>query len=405
LYLGVIVSSIPSFGHHPEAITESGCCPYIQLFKNGKLVASAAVEQEHGVDDGLSELAAKQLQLKWVRESEGSASFRLDTLVQGDILLRCRHAAQSGARVSMFRAAFHTGYISGGVLRLTKAQCDGSAADTRFSDDFFIDLIFAPGSSIEAHQVTSGRPMEEAALSDKYETSLHKDARFWESISQRKAKSKKRKARKFMESQQDQFSIADDSKFLSDQDNRKASSAHEKTGSGTSSAAAAAAAAAASASRSYVDEELIKELAQLETETSSSPEGSGSGVEVSRAGSSTATEQGADSDDYLVLGKKPATAAVAGVGAGGVLVTPPHQPTSISSSSSAAMKSEFLALDELEKELGLDDLQLFSNEKGPKPPAATPLSASKAVEAAVEDFEDNLDELEKYLQSLSAPSK
>ena len=32
-------------------------------------------------------------------------------VVQGDILLRCRHASMSGARISMFRAGFHTGNI------------------------------------------------------------------------------------------------------------------------------------------------------------------------------------------------------------------------------------------------------------------------------------------------------
>jgi hypothetical protein len=46
--------------------------------------------------------------------------------------------------VSMFRAGFHTGYVPSGVLRLTKAQLDGSNADPRYDDDFFIDLIFAP---------------------------------------------------------------------------------------------------------------------------------------------------------------------------------------------------------------------------------------------------------------------
>lgn len=44
----------------------------------------------------------------------------------------------------MFRAGFHTGYVPSGVLRLTKAQLDGSNADPRYDDDFFIDLIFAP---------------------------------------------------------------------------------------------------------------------------------------------------------------------------------------------------------------------------------------------------------------------
>lgn len=32
----------------------------------------------------------------------------------------------------MFRAAFHTGYVPSGVLRLTKQQLDGACADDRF---------------------------------------------------------------------------------------------------------------------------------------------------------------------------------------------------------------------------------------------------------------------------------
>lgn len=32
----------------------------------------------------------------------------------------------------MFRAAFHTGYVPCGVLRLTKQQLDGACADDRF---------------------------------------------------------------------------------------------------------------------------------------------------------------------------------------------------------------------------------------------------------------------------------
>jgi len=63
---------------------------------------------------------------------------------QGDVLVRCRHLTAKGARVSMFRAAFHTGYVPCGVLRLSKAQLDGACADDRFDDDFFVDLIFAP---------------------------------------------------------------------------------------------------------------------------------------------------------------------------------------------------------------------------------------------------------------------
>lgn len=36
------------------------------------------------------------------------------------------------------------GYVPDGVLRLTKSDLDGACNDSRFDDDFFIDLIFVP---------------------------------------------------------------------------------------------------------------------------------------------------------------------------------------------------------------------------------------------------------------------
>lgn len=74
--------------------------------------------------------------------SDGSISFLADMNIQGDVLLRCRHMTKSGQRISMFRAAFHTGYVPPRVLWLMKAQLDGACKDRRFDDGFFVDLIF-----------------------------------------------------------------------------------------------------------------------------------------------------------------------------------------------------------------------------------------------------------------------
>ena len=97
----------------------------------------------------------------------------------------------------------------------------------------------------------------------------------------------------------------------------------------------------------------------------------------------------------------------------------------------ASGNQELQALADLEKELGLDDLQLYldstvsapsatkksntfqspegsksdlnGTEKGASgQPFATP--SSKVAQKPNEDDDDNLDELEKYLESLSAPS-
>ena len=75
-----------------------GCCPYIQLFKNGKLIAtaSALVEGDSTSREAAAEPKPSKAQLRWINKAEGSASFSVDCPIQGDILLRCRHAASSG---------------------------------------------------------------------------------------------------------------------------------------------------------------------------------------------------------------------------------------------------------------------------------------------------------------------
>ena len=71
--------------------------------------------------------------------------------------MRCRHLTAQGQRVSMFRAAFHTGYAPPTVMRLTKAQLDGACTDKRFADDFFLDLIFEPCDAEMASKHLSGK--------------------------------------------------------------------------------------------------------------------------------------------------------------------------------------------------------------------------------------------------------
>ena len=225
-------------------IEEPGCCPYIQLFKSGKMIATAvavdhtdsgggaggdedvttarpAVTPEKDARDdsgratkedidatpgpaakagGAFSSGRQRLELRWVPVTDGTTTFSLDCAVQGDVLLRCRHAeVTSGHRVSMFRAAFHTGYVPTGVLRLSKAQLDGAGADPRFSDNFFLDLIFAPiepgsGSTTGSLQMPSDSGIKvDGEFSERYEQTLHRDVRFWEGISARKNKAKRRK--------------------------------------------------------------------------------------------------------------------------------------------------------------------------------------------------------------------
>ena len=213
----VIMNSIPHMSRYKESY---GCCPYIQLFKFGRLFATAAASG-NAVND-----AKQQMLLHWVEESEGAISFNVNMAIQGDILIRCRHAEPTGKRISMFRAAFHTSFISGGVLRLNKSQLDGCYEDSRFDDDFFVDLIFAPiesnkkptvAMSVEvtkppnenepvaiattsevAQPNDAGLFMDSSAV-DAYEMSLLKNNSFWDSLADRKNGTKKKKPRKFFD--------------------------------------------------------------------------------------------------------------------------------------------------------------------------------------------------------------
>jgi C2 domain of PTEN tumour-suppressor protein len=213
----VIINTIPNFGGKAGGENKEGCCPYVQLFKCGKLVATAAPPAGENSGTGAVEL-------QWISISEGSVSFTVDSAVQGDLLLRCRHADPSGSRVSMFRAAFHTGYVPCGVLRLTKAQLDGACSDPRFDEEFFIDLIFAPvekSSRNGTPGVTPSTPSDSGLIvdissSDKYEQSLHRDTRFWDAVAARKTRGKKRKSRKYISNKTDQFSISDEMSSVND---------------------------------------------------------------------------------------------------------------------------------------------------------------------------------------------
>ncbi len=199
-----------------------GCAPYLQIFKAGSLVftTAASVNYAQTKDD-----------LPFVSVGDGPVSFVTEAVVQGDILLRCRHLTRSGQRVSMFRCAFHTGYVPPKVLRLTKAQLDGACGDKRFSDDFFLDLIFEPCDEATAskhlmsnqektgpnntatsgkddNDETEGDAANEAAQrrsmgtvsnantvsASAYDTMLHRDSRFWEVISKRREENMKKLA-------------------------------------------------------------------------------------------------------------------------------------------------------------------------------------------------------------------
>ena len=261
----------------------------------------------------------------------------------------------------MFRAAFHTGYVPCGVLRLTKAQLDGACSDARFDEEFFIDLIFAPiekagaAGSANASGSAVGVPTDsglviDATSADKYESSLHKDSRFWDAVSARKIKSKKRRSRKYLSSTADQFSIFDDSggtigveeggysldsirfsTIVADMEN---SANGGGSGNGVSGMS---------------DSELIMQLARAEED---------------RLG---------DGEDYDHEDGAGRAGGVNTTGAAGG-VTP---SSTTNTTTTGKSNVELQALEDLEKELGLDDLQLFLSDP-PRTGTKSDLAANSA---------------------------
>ena len=188
-----------------------GCAPYLQLFKAGQLLhtAPASLHFQQAPDE-----------LPFCQVADGSVSFVLEVVVQGDLLVRCRHLTSTKKRLSMFRAALHTGYVPPKVLRLQKSELDGACNDERFPDDFFLDLIFEAVDAEEAsklllqeqgeqqqHASQEGGPDTPPAAvtstgqsaaaqtlagggttvtASTYDSMLHRDSRFWDVIAARR---------------------------------------------------------------------------------------------------------------------------------------------------------------------------------------------------------------------------
>lgn len=172
-----------------------GCAPYLQIFKGGKLLHTSAASLHVQQSDE---------ELPFVQVMDGTIPFNINQIIQGDILIRCRHLTFGKKRVSMFRAAFHTGYAPPNVLRLTKTQLDGACTDKRYSDDFFLDLIFEKVDADDIAKMEKEKEIEESKAAGQEDggkgekgkgpvvkasdndSMLQGDSRFWDVIASKK---------------------------------------------------------------------------------------------------------------------------------------------------------------------------------------------------------------------------
>lgn len=444
----IIMNSVPKFGtqlgevrdpsHAPSELIgqlppgdprDLGCCPYIQLFKGGKLLFTTAWQSGSTASTTASTAIANESEESnpagpsWCYPSEQSVAFSIDAVMQGDILVRCRHLTSKGARVSMFRAAFHTGYVPCGVLRLNKAQLDGACADDRFEDDFFIDLIFAPVTSKPVERSDSDTEntavarrerglVVEAEARDAYDEMLHRDSRFWDEVSNRKERAVSRRLKEQKEKGGDSGGGVDDqimnslSSFgFDDEDHEDDEVAVEfelpSGGVGYRRGQQPNLDPKASAAIDFINEMTSKNSPKEETggEAADLMEMltmAGMDDEVGWVDTAQDTSQTSNSADQLP--------------------TPPVLPTSSGDGDLVKTVStgddELSALADLEKELGLDApspaTTTTSQQQQPpqpglsegQPSAITPTTTTTTSDNY--DFDDDLDDFEGYLQSLTA---
>ena len=84
----VIMTTIPNYSKNSNVV---GCCPYIQLFQCGSLIATSTPSSS---SSSSSSERGQGLQLSWLDSSEGSVSFTLDCPVQVTDSLLCDEAMQ-----------------------------------------------------------------------------------------------------------------------------------------------------------------------------------------------------------------------------------------------------------------------------------------------------------------------
>jgi len=259
----------------------------------------------------------------------------------------------------------------------------------------------------------------EATSTDRFEMTLHKDAKFWESISNRKQKAKRRKSRKFVSNQQEQFSIGDDelgdggtevnfyANFIG-----STSSSKDNVATGGAAGATTIGSSAGNSNNSNAglsDMDLISQLAELENDSirsrdDSTGNSSSHSSGVAASDNSEAKKQYHEAGSSILMAGSSASPAACGA-----------DTTGSSSSISKTATNELQALEELEKELGLDNFALFSsnaygassaeqtgaNAPAPETADSTVAVAMTSTSNSAAGNDDDLDELEQYLQSLA----
>eukprot|EP00933_Yihiella_yeosuensis_P009881 TRINITY_DN11606_c0_g1_i3.p1 TRINITY_DN11606_c0_g1~~TRINITY_DN11606_c0_g1_i3.p1 ORF type:complete len:611 (+),score=181.34 TRINITY_DN11606_c0_g1_i3:182-2014(+) len=301
-----------------------------------------------------------------------------DLFVAGDVLVRVRHVYQDGTKDTALRLAFHTGFAPAG-LQLSKKQLDGACDDSRFNDEFCVDLMFeeAPKGDDDAADDKEGSEASAAIFAKAREVS----AKLREEEEQRRKR-------------EEAAAPAAASRGGDDDDVEALEATLMRAGGASSSSAPAAGSKAKISSASTADaEELRKALAAASADDVKAATASS---KAATSGSSAAaeTEKGGQDSEEKASFAPPPRDATAKASAG-------NAPKG-SGAASADTKSKTAGLDDIDSLFSEFDAAMSSTSKGgssaseakKETTAAASTekkAASKDVFADVDDFLAELD--------------
>ncbi|CAE7577506.1 Tns3 [Symbiodinium natans] len=154
----VLLSGVPSF----EAEGSVAFRPFIEVWVAGELAYS-------------SFKGGKSDEVVWpssYASSDSVVAFPLPSqlIVFGDVLIQVFHLYLDAKRELAMKLAFHTNFITEG-LQLSKFELDAACTDERFTDDFFVDLVFEEvpknEDSTEEEEKVQQAAAEDAAIFEK----------------------------------------------------------------------------------------------------------------------------------------------------------------------------------------------------------------------------------------------
>jgi len=186
----IVFHTVPKLEKEGE---KNGCRPYVQIFKDGKLLYTSRVKGE-------------TVKMYSVGDVD-TIKFKVMLEVEGDLLIRVRHSSMATHRsTSMFRFGLHTGYSDRqGVVRFKKSQLDCAWDCKLFEDDFWVDLLISEPDKTDKPEILA----QEAFWADV-------EKRLWARAKKADPTSKKTQQAAALDAKT--FTVGDDSEMSSEEE-------------------------------------------------------------------------------------------------------------------------------------------------------------------------------------------